>query len=172
MQPHQFLRSLVVTAFVSLASLASAAADPHVLADRNGILIEDGYAFATGPRAPTGAAVMRITNRSGADDRLLEVRSDTAARTVLHGSEMKNGVSSMQALDGGAPLPAGQTLVLERGGMHVMMMGLTRPLSEGASVPMTLVFAHAGPIEVSLPVELALPVGAGPGPMKMPPAGD
>ena len=44
--------------------------------------------------------------------------------------------------------------MLERGGLHVMFMGLNGPFEEGAAVDVTLVFENAGEIDVAIPVDL------------------
>jgi copper(I)-binding protein len=46
----------------------------------------------------------------------------------------------------------GAPAVLAPGGLHVMLMGLTVPLAEGASFPLTLTFATAGPVTVRVAV--------------------
>ena len=52
------------------------------------------------------------------------------------------------------PQPGGgETVVLEPGGYHIMLMGLTKPLTEGEMVPATLIFEHAGRIEVEFMVD-------------------
>jgi hypothetical protein len=38
------------------------------------------------------------------------------------------------------------------GGMHIMLVGLKQPLKEGQTFPLTLNFAKAGKIEVTVPV--------------------
>jgi periplasmic copper chaperone A len=165
------LRSAVSAAI--LLALCSADAAAGVLADRNGIRIEDGAAVATGARAVTGAAFMRITNESGADDRLVAVRTAAAARAEIHVDAMTGGVSTMRPMADGVPVPAGQTVVLERGGIHVMLMGLRPPLAEGATVPLTLVFERAGAIDVTVPLDLSAAAAAGRARgLKTPPAGN
>ena len=101
--PHASLMPRTPMRFALAAALAfvpllSAAAGLPVLAHHNGILVEDGYATAAGPSAPTGAVYMRITNEGPRDDRLLEVRTDAAARAMLHASEVSDGVSRMRPL--------------------------------------------------------------------------
>jgi hypothetical protein len=59
----------------------------------------------------------------------------------------------MREVEGGIPLPAGETVMLERGGLHVMLMGLTAPLEDGADVDLTLVFETAGEVAVTVPVD-------------------
>ena len=51
--------------------------------------------------------------------------------------------------------PAGEEIILERGGYHVMFMGLTMPFEDGAMIPVTLVFAVAGAVAVEVPVTLS-----------------
>ena len=61
----------------------------------------------------------------------------------------------MRPVEGGLELRAGSVLLLNRGGPHVMFMGLTDPWEDGDVIPLTLVFEHAGEIEVEVPVDLA-----------------
>ncbi len=145
---------IALAAALAFVPLLSAAAGLPVVAHQNGILVEDGYATAAGASAPTGAVYMRITNEGSREDRLLEVRTDAAARALLHASEVSDGVSRMRPLRDGIAVPAGQTVLLDPGGSHVMLMGLTAPLADGGSVPMTLVFAVAGEIPITVPVDL------------------
>jgi periplasmic copper chaperone A len=46
-------------------------------------------------------------------------------------------------------------LVFERGGNHIMFMGLTAPFKDGQTIAVTLVFEKAGEVEVLIPVDLA-----------------
>lgn len=50
------------------------------------------------------------------------------------------------------PVPAGETVNLEPGGIHIMLMDLKRPLKAGEAVPLTLSFAKAGEIKVDATV--------------------
>jgi copper(I)-binding protein len=134
--------------------LAVAASDLPLLARSGGILIEDGYARAAGAAARSGAAFMAITNETDSDDRLVAARGDAAQRIELHTHVMTDGVARMMEVEDGIPLPAGETVMLERGGLHVMFMGLNGPFKAGATVDVTLVFENAGEIEVAIPVDL------------------
>ena len=44
-------------------------------------------------------------------------------------------------------------VVLEQGGMHVMLMGLTGSVTEGDMVPATLIFEQAGRVAVEFMVD-------------------
>lgn len=128
--------SLVATALAVLPALASA----HMV-------IEDAYARASSPVAQSGAAFMTIFNQSDMDDRLIGVTSDAAARLELHTHiEEENGVFRMVEVEEGFAIAAGETIALQRGGMHVMLMGLTDPFVQGEEITVTFTFEHADPI--------------------------
>jgi copper(I)-binding protein len=126
----------------------------ELLARSGDIRVEDGYAFAAGAAARSGAAYMRIVNDGAADDRLLAVRTRAAERAELHAQTTEEGISRMRPVEGGIVVPAGGSVELRNGWLHVMLMGLTSPLQDGGAVEATLVFENAGEVAVSLPVDL------------------
>ena len=65
---------------------------------------------------------------------------------------MDGNVMQMRQIDA-IDLPAGQTVELKSGGLHLMLMGLKAPLKDGDRLPMTLKFEKAGSIEVTVKVE-------------------
>ena len=118
-------------------------------------MIHDAYARAATPNARAGAAFMVIMNPTGEEDRLLEVRSDVAARVELHTHLTgDDGVMQMREVEGGFVIPAGGSHALKRGGDHVMFMGLKESFDQGKEIPVTLVFEKAGEIEAVIAVDL------------------
>ena len=110
--------------------------------------------------ATTAAGYFSVTNHGAVDDRLIGVETLAAAAGSLHLSQVDDqGVASMVALDG-LDIPAGGTVTLEPGALHLMLTGLTAPLTDGQMVPATLIFAHAGRVAV---VFLVTPPGGGHG---------
>ena len=69
---------------------------------------------------------------------------------------MDNGVMKMRQVDG-IDLSAGQAVMLKPNGYHIMLIGLTQPLKEGQTFPLTLTFANTGSETVTMTV---LKVGA------------
>ena len=121
----------------------------------DGIMIKDAYARSSGANAVSGAAFMGIMNHTGADDRLIAARSEIAARVEIHTHiEDGNGVMRMVEVEDGIVVPADGMAMLQRGGDHVMFMGLTQPLAQGDEITVTLVFETAGEVEVTIPVDL------------------
>lgn len=118
------------------------------------IIIEDPYARASRPGAPTGAAFMIIENTGADADRLIGAASDVAKRVELHTHiDAGNGVMQMRHDEDGFDIPAGGHHGLKRGGDHVMFMGLTQDLVNGETVSVTLTFEKAGDIVVEIPVD-------------------
>jgi hypothetical protein len=124
------------------------AAGPGLAAAAN-IAVRDPFALSANPR--TGAVFMVLENRGG-DDRIVAARSEAAATVELHTHVMEDGIAKMRALENGVPLPAGATVALERGGLHVMLIGLTAPLEPGDRVALTLVLESGAEIAVEAPV--------------------
>ena len=106
---------------------------------------------AAGAKAAGG--YMGITNSGTEADKLIGVETDAAAEAQLHISQVgADGVATMTHL-AFIEIPAGDTVVLERGGLHVMLMGLTGTLTEGDMVKATLTFEHAGKVEMEFMVD-------------------
>ncbi|MDG1430736.1 MAG: copper chaperone PCu(A)C [Paracoccaceae bacterium] len=119
------------------------------------IIVSDPYARSSGPLAKSGAAFLMIENTSDQDDRLIGVTSDIAKRTELHTHlENEMGVMSMLHAEDGFVVLAGAYTKLNRGGKHVMFMGLNTAMEQGNEFTITLIFRDAGEITVTIPVDL------------------
>ena len=142
---------LAATAAVTL-SLPTLATEAQ--ADGAKIMVEDAYARTSSPMSKSGAAFMIFHNHGTEDDRLVSASSDIAARVELHThKDMGGGVMQMIEVEEGFAIPAGGTYALERGGDHVMFMGLTGPLEQDQQVEVTLTFEQAGEMTVMIPVD-------------------
>ena len=80
------------------------------------------------------------------------VESPAAGRVEIHEMKMENDVMKMRKLDDGVVLPAGETVELKAGGLHLMFMDVRAPFKEGDAVPVTLVFEKAGKVDATFPV--------------------
>ena len=144
------IRQLIGAAFA--AALVIVPAFAHDTFHVGSIEISGGFSRATLPNAPVGGGYITIINTGNEDDTLIGASSPVAENVQLHQMKMEGDVMKMNEMPDGIPVPAGQTVALEPGGMHLMMMGLKEPLVEGAVVPLTLTFAKAGTVEVNLVV--------------------
>lgn len=108
---------------------------------------------SAGPMQGAGAAFMTIAN-GGPADRLVGASADVSERVELHTHILTaDGVMKMREVAGGIEIPAGETVELKPGGLHVMFMGLKAPLTEGDSFPLTLTFERAGTVTVEVAIE-------------------
>lgn len=99
-----------------------------------------------------GAAYLTIN--TNIDDELVGAMVDTsiAAMTQVHETVMGEGDSmKMQEVDK-IEIVAGTPTELKPGGYHVMLMNLVKPLELGTEVSVTLKFAKAGDLVVTVPV--------------------
>jgi copper(I)-binding protein len=128
------------------------AASAHVVFTLGTLEISAGFTRATLPNAPVGAGYITITNKGTADDTLLGATSPVAGVTQIHEMKMEGDVMKMTELPDGLVIPAGQSVTLAPGGLHIMFMDLKEPLVEGSMVPVTLTFATGGTIEIQLVV--------------------
>jgi copper(I)-binding protein len=94
------------------------------------------------------AAYLALTNNTDEAIRITRVTSDVFAAVELHETTVRDGVARMRALPQ-LDIPAGETILLERGGKHLMLM---RP--EGTAQNMTLQFFDGDSLllEVSAPL--------------------
>ncbi|WP_411892004.1 copper chaperone PCu(A)C [Yoonia sp. SDW83-1] len=135
------LKLAALAAFTLMASTAQA----------ENVSIENARAFATAPTAMAGGGFLTITNTGDQDDTLIGIRADFP-RVELHTTEFTDGVARMMHLDA-IPVPAGEAVSLEPGGLHVMFMGLRgNPLEEGETIPATLIFENAGEVEITFDI--------------------
>lgn len=116
--------------------------------------IEAGEAWARArmPEARAGAAYVTLTNRGGGADTLLSAASPVAETVELHTHIMDGNIMQMRQVEN-IPLPAGETVTLQPGGLHVMLIGLKEPLTEGKAFPVTFSFEKAPPMTLKVTVK-------------------
>jgi periplasmic copper chaperone A len=132
-------------------------AQDHVL---NSLRIDHPFARATPPGAKTGGVFFTVENRGEIGDTLIRASSPVAGIVELHQMSIEAGMMKMRAIPAVDVKPGGK-LELKPGGYHLMLFDLRQPLKKGDKFPLTLTFARAGTLEVSVVVEdMAMPIGA------------
>jgi periplasmic copper chaperone A len=144
---------------IPAALLAVTLAAPVLAAD---ITVAEPFARASAGMAQVGAAFMTLKNGSASDDKLLTASSPVAAGAELHNHIMEGDIMRMREVSS-IDVPAGGTVALQPGGLHVMLMGLKQPLRQGEVFPLTLTFAKAGAITVEVPVKAPAEMSPMPG---------
>ena len=105
-----------------------------------GVQVADPYVRVLPPGSPNTAAFMQLTNDGSADLAVVAVETSIAARAELHTHQLVDGVAQMRQVDQIA-LPAGQTISLQPGGLHIMLLDLKAPLKADEPVALTLVLS-------------------------------
>ena len=118
----------------ALATLAAVAVLPLTAAAQTTIT----DAWVRGTVAPQTATGMFARIHSAQGGRLVAASSPLAGTVEIHEMAMDGNVMRMRALPQGVALPAGSTVALKPGGLHLMLIDLKRPLAAGDTVPMTL----------------------------------
>ena len=116
--------------FLAALAIASGIAQASVTAT-------DAWVRGTVPAQKTTGAF--VTLQSTEASKLVSVTSSAAQSVEMHASGQSQGVMHMHALEAIA-LPAGQRVELKPGGFHIMLVGLTRALGAGDTVPLTFTF--------------------------------
>jgi copper(I)-binding protein len=117
------------------------------------------YARAVPPGQPNSAAFMELSNHGNDDIALIGARSSAADVVELHTHIHDQGVMRMRRIEQ-IELPAQETVTLQPGGLHIMLIGLQQTLSEGENVDMTLEFSDGSEQAISLPVKPVVPMNA------------
>jgi len=143
------MRQVAVAIALTVASIGALAHEYTA----GSIEIVDPWAKAPPKGAPVAGAYLSLVNKGTSPDRLLAVATPVAREVQLHTMNMDGGVMKMRELPDGIEVPPGETVELKPGGLHIMLMGLTRPLVENESFSGELTFEHAGKVTVEFRIE-------------------
>jgi periplasmic copper chaperone A len=145
-----FARSIIGAALLAGLLAAPARAQEVTAGD---LVITQAWTRATPGGAKIGGGYVTIENKGSAPDRLIGGSADVAGKVEVHEMAMNNGVMTMRPLDQGLVIEPGKTVKFAPGGYHLMMFDLKSPLKQGDKVPLTLEFAKAGKVKLSLDVQ-------------------
>jgi periplasmic copper chaperone A len=112
--------------------------------EQTGIIIEDVWVRASEYSAKAGGMTgvfAKITNRGDKTITLIGGITDAAKMVQTH--EVVDG--TMQEKKGGIEIHVGQTVTLQPGGLHIMLMNLTSPIVVGDKIDFTFKFDKADP---------------------------
>ncbi len=120
---------------------------------QGGIVVEHPWARASaGKMARAGAVYMVLSNEGAEPDKLIAAATPVAKHASLHTTVMEDDVMKMRPV-GALEVAPGAPTVLRPGGLHIMLMGLEKPLEEGTTFPLALTFEKAGTIKVEVVVQ-------------------
>jgi periplasmic copper chaperone A len=108
------------------------------------LAVTGAWARTTPPGATMGAIYLTIENGSAKSDRLLKLKTPIASSAGVHRTEVLDGIARMREV-AVLHIGAGERIEFKPGGYHVMLMGLKKPLVEGQTFELELMFEVAGP---------------------------
>lgn len=121
------------------------------------VTVTDAWARATMPGQKVSGAYMKLT--ADADAKLVGASSPVVPRVEVHEMKMDGDVMRMREVPA-IDLPKGQTVSLEPGGYHIMLMNLAKPIAAGAVIPITLTVESDGKREtIEVKAEARMPGG-------------
>ncbi|MDB5393822.1 MAG: hypothetical protein JWM91_1328 [Rhodospirillales bacterium] len=138
-------KAFMVLLALSMGHPAFAGAEPT-------IHIVDVKARPTAPGAKTAAVYLVLVNHGVVDDSLTGLSTPIADMASLHRTVDSGGMSEMEAVPD-LVVKANDGVTFAPGGLHVMLMGLKQQLKPGDTFPLTLDFAKAGAITVTVAVQ-------------------
>ena len=164
-------RALTVVTLVAIG-VSGCGDDDGAGVESADVVVSDAWARSSPAGVADGVAYMTV--ESPVDDQLVgvAVSADVAASVALHETMVVDGTgtdgtatetSAHDMTDDMAAemtmrhisavvLPAGETVNLAPGGLHVMLVDLAGPLESGSSFDLTLTFATAAPETVTVDV--------------------
>ncbi|MEM1371488.1 MAG: copper chaperone PCu(A)C [Pseudomonadota bacterium] len=152
------LRSLSAVVFGSLVlglaaslPLGSPASAHDYKAGR--IIIDHPWTRATPPGARVGGGYLSLRNTGKTSDTLIGGSFSQSERLEIHTMSLVNDVMVMRKLEKGLEIPAGETVELKPGGLHLMFMGLKSKLEADQRIAGQLMFKKAGAVPVEFVVE-------------------
>lgn len=106
--------------------------------ENKSIRVTDGYVREPIPGRMMSAAFMTLSNTSKQQQTLVSASAPWAAVIEIHTHSHEGGVMRMRQIDK-LDIPAGETVELKPGGLHLMLFKLQLPLAD--KLPMQLCFA-------------------------------
>jgi copper(I)-binding protein len=144
LKKHLPLMALLIAAVMVAAqcgaSPAATSSDPQ-------IKVMEPWARSSPMVAGNGAVYMQLMNEGGSDDALLSAETDVAEVVELHETKMDGDVMKMSQVSN-IKVPAGDSVMLKPGGLHVMLINLKQELVLGEKIKLTLNFEKSGPLTI------------------------
>lgn len=123
-----------------------------VLALADALSVEEAQVRAVPPVSTTTAAFMVLRNSGEQDVVVRGAFSPAAEHTELHDHVEEDGVMQMRQVSA-ISVPAGGSVELAPGGLHLMLIELVETLEEGDQVELTLELDNAEQVTFEAPVK-------------------
>ncbi len=136
------MKSLILIAFLvsgTAASMSGLETQGGSAADS--VVVRDAWIREAGPSQKATGAFLVIENHSSQVVTLVSAKTSGAGIAELHKMELKDDKMSMKKVEE-IQVPAGGTVELKPGGLHIMLFELKQAFTPGTRTPLTLRFAN------------------------------
>lgn len=118
--------------------------------------ITEARVRAVPPTAKISAAFMNIENRGADAVSMISATSSIAESVELHTNNMTDGKMTMRQVEQ-IELAGKQMTELAPGGLHIMLIGLKKPLKEGEMVDLSIKLSDGTTELFELPIQQIMP---------------
>ncbi len=116
------------------------------------VAVAAGDSVAPESRAPSvGVVYLTLTNDTSRERWLVGLETPVASRAEIHETRMEGDIARMREVSS-IRLPPGETVELRPGGIHGMLIGVTRDLAPGDRFPLLLLFAGGDSLSTTVEV--------------------
>jgi copper(I)-binding protein len=158
------INSILLSLVVAIVVSAAQAADQVKGTAAGEVMISNPYARAATQTQKSSAVYMSIMNNGKTGHAIVRAKGDVSKVVELHTHIEEGGMSRMRPVDK-IELAPGAATELKPGGLHIMLIDLTRNLAEGDKVQLELEFEDGSKATVAAPVRPVMPMGHDNAPM-------
>ncbi|WIO74070.1 copper chaperone PCu(A)C [Porticoccaceae bacterium LTM1] len=113
--------------------------------------VVDPYVRAIPSGRTVTAAFFTLDNKSDQTCHLVAATADNVERAELHNHILEDGLMKMREVDK-VVVPAGEQTIFKPGGLHIMLYGVSRNMSHGDKIQLTLEFEDCDNLAVDAEV--------------------
>ena len=121
---------------------------------RPSLRVEHAWVREPVPGSGMAAAYAMLENPAAEDMQIVSVTADVAATVEVHETVRSGDVMKMSPLKV-VPVAARSSVALEPGGLHLMLIGVTRPLEAGDDVTLTFITSRGEKVQTTATVNKA-----------------
>lgn len=145
---------LAAAALIALTGCATGAAPASDAQATAAETVSVHNAWVKAADSGMSAAFAELENSGSEDVTVTAATSAASSDLQLHETvENEAGEMTMREKDGGFVIPAGESLSLEPGGNHIMLMGLANPIKAGDELSFTLTFSDGSTADFTAPAK-------------------
>lgn len=118
--------------------------------------VADAYIRTMPPGRTTTAGFLTISNNGQTDCLMLTAESSVSDRVEFHEHQHMDGMMRMRPLPDGVIVPAGQTVMFQPGGLHIMLFNVAADIDVGGVTQLQFNTDHCGTVKFTTEIRSLL----------------